>query len=125
MAHQTVREWDVELVPTIAGRSDVPDEACPVEAALNVITGRWSTLIIRELLQRAMSYSDLRRTLPALSDKVLSDRLASLHELGVVQREVDRGYPNRVTYRLTPRGEELRPLMIELYRVGEALLRPA
>ena len=124
MAHQTVREWDAELVPTVAGRSDVPNENCPVEAALKVISGRWSTLIIRELLQRDLSYSELHRTLPALSDKVLSDRLASLHELGVVHRVVERGYPNRVTYRLTPRGEELRPLMVELYRVGEALLRP-
>ncbi|WP_020576789.1 winged helix-turn-helix transcriptional regulator [Actinopolymorpha alba] len=122
MAYQTVRSWDPELVPTPAGRGARPDEACPVEVALRVISGRWSTLLIRELLHGPLSYGAFRKRLPTLTDKVLTDRLAELRGHGIVERQITRGFPSRVTYQLTPRGEALRPLMIELYRTGEALL---
>lgn len=122
MAHQTVRTWDAELVPGSAGRTSVPEPECPVEAALAVISGRWSTLIIRELLHGPHTYSELREVMPSLSDKVLSDRLGSLRTQGVVERRVTSGFPSTVTYRLTRSGESLRPLMIELYRTGEILL---
>ncbi|HEU5128804.1 MAG TPA: helix-turn-helix domain-containing protein [Glycomyces sp.] len=124
MAYQTVRDWDHELVPTTAGRTDAPDPACPVEAALRVIGGRWTTLVIRELLHGPARYGDLRRALPTLSDKVLSERLAALRSLGVVERLASPGFPAAVAYRLTARGETLRPLMVELYRTGSALLAP-
>lgn len=122
MAHQTVRSWDPELVPTSAGRTNMPEEECPVEAAVAVISGRWSTLIIRELLHGPHTYSELGEALPSLSDKVLSDRLGSLRTQGIVERRVTSGFPSTVTYRLTSAGESLRPLMIELYRTGEVLL---
>jgi DNA-binding HxlR family transcriptional regulator len=122
VAHQTVRHWDTDLVPTPDGRTDAPEESCPVEAALKVISGRWSTLIIRELLHGPLSFSEFRTVLPTLSDKVLSERLAFLTEQRVVDREVTPGFPATVTYRLTPGGEALRPLMIALYQTGEALL---
>lgn len=122
MAHQTVRHWDAELVPTIDGRTDAPDHTCPVEAALSVLSGRWSTLIIRELLHGPLTFSQFRTALPALSDKVLSDRLAHLAAHGVVDRRAVAGFPTTVTYRLTSRGRALRPLMLELYRTGQLLL---
>ncbi|WP_100446399.1 winged helix-turn-helix transcriptional regulator [Glycomyces xiaoerkulensis] len=119
-----VRDWDRTLVPTDAGRTDAPDPACPVEAALRVVGGRWTTLVIRELLHGPLSYRDLGRLLPSLSDKVLSERLARLTDLGVAERMEAVGFPTRVTYRLTARGEALRPLMTELYRTGTELLAP-
>lgn len=122
MANQTVRSWDVELVPTAEGRTALPDPTCPVEAALSVIHGRWSTLLIRELLHGPVTFSAFKAALPSLSDKVLSERLAGLADQGVVSRHVTQGFPSTVTYRLTPAGESLRPLMTELYRAGEALL---
>ena len=56
--------------------------------------------------------------LPTLSDKVLSDRLRFLVDAGLVERLVEAGFPSRTRYRLTARGETLRPLLIELYRTG-------
>lgn len=117
-----VRDWDCTLVPTDAGRTDAPDPACPVEAALEVIGGRWTTLVIRELLHGPRGYREFRRTLPSLSDKVLTERLTQLTSLGVAERVATRGFPTRVVYRLTARGEALRPLMAELYRTGTELL---
>lgn len=117
-----VRHWEVDLVPTVEGRTNAPEESCPVEAALKVIGGRWSTLIIRELLHGPISFSEFRTLLPALSDKVLSERLALLTNHRVVERELTPGFPATVTYRLTARGQALRPLMIALYQAGEVLL---
>lgn len=66
-------------------------------------------------------YSSLAESLPRLSDKVLSDRLHELAAAGLVEREVTNGFPRRTEYRLTARGQQLRPLLIELYRTGLAL----
>nr|WP_255672791.1 helix-turn-helix domain-containing protein [Glycomyces amatae] len=122
VTHQTVRDWDRALVPTGAGRTAAPDPACPVEAALEAVRGRWTTLVIRELLHGPRGYREFRRTLPALSDKVLTERLAQLTALGLAERVETSGFPTRVVYRLTARGEALRPLMTELYRTGTELL---
>lgn len=67
------------------------------------------------------SYSDLMASLPQLSDKVLTERLSELVTAGFVERVVTNGFPRRTEYRITQRGQELRPLLIELYRTGLAL----
>ena len=119
MANQTVSPgWDTELVPTAAGDSDEPDPACPVEEALHAISGRWTTLILRNLMSGSRSFSGLASELPRLSDKVLSDRLTVLLRLGLIDKDVSAGFPNRTSYRLTARGRQLRPLLIELYQAG-------
>ncbi|WP_439376857.1 winged helix-turn-helix transcriptional regulator [Amycolatopsis lexingtonensis] len=124
MAHQTVRNWDGELVPSAAGRTDRPSPACPVETALAAIAGRWTTLVLRDLMDGPLSYGELRAALPSISDKVLTERLAALCERGLVRRERRPAFPARVTYDLTDAGRLLRPLLIELYRTGERLLSP-
>jgi DNA-binding HxlR family transcriptional regulator len=114
--------WDPELVPDSRGRIREPDADCPVEAALAAISGRWTTLVIRELMQGPRSFSDLRACLPTLSAKVLTDRLRGLAERGLVVRCRTAGFPARTTYRLTDRGLRLRPLLMTLYEVGSDLL---
>lgn len=123
MAHQTVSTaWDAELVPTPSGRTDAPTDDCPVEVSLAAISGRWTTLILRELMTHGpMSFTHLSERLPRLSDKVLADRLAELADRGLVTRRVVPGFPRRSEYRLTDRGHRLRPLLIQLYRTGMAL----
>lgn len=123
MAHQTVRNWDETFVPSAAGRTDRPTPDCPVEAALAAVAGRWTTLVLRELMHGPHSYSALRAALPRLSDKVLTERLADLRARGLVHRSARAGFPSRVTYDLTDAGRALRPLLVELYRTGEELLR--
>jgi DNA-binding HxlR family transcriptional regulator len=115
------RAWDDELVPDDAGRTDRPEPDCPVEVALAAISGRWTTLVLRELMGGPLSFSALRAALPQLSDKVLDERLRRLRGQGLVGRRVTEGFPNRVSYDLTPVGVRLRPLLIELYRTGQRL----
>ncbi|MFC7307778.1 winged helix-turn-helix transcriptional regulator [Streptomyces monticola] len=133
MAHQTethpgtpdesgeLPAWEAELVPDEHGRSRRPEADCPVEVALAAVAGRWTTLVLRELMSGPHSYTGLRDRLPEISPKVLSDRLRTLEERGLLSRDRLPGFPVRTRYHLTPAGRSLRPLLIELYRTGTAL----
>ncbi|MGW4055258.1 winged helix-turn-helix transcriptional regulator [Streptomyces sp. NPDC004779] len=101
-------------------RVDAPAPDCPVEIALAALRGRWTTLVVRELLGGERGYSELRAALPSLSDKVLSERLAHLAEAGVVTRERHPGWPPTVRYALTPRGRGLGPVLQALWDWGAA-----
>ncbi|MFJ6381669.1 winged helix-turn-helix transcriptional regulator [Kitasatospora sp. NPDC092039] len=114
------RLWDEELVPDGRGRTVRPEAHCPVEVALAAVAGRWTTLVLRELMHGPASYGELRARLPEISSKVLAERLQALGERELVVREWLRGFPVRTSYRLTPAGEALRPLLVELYRTGVA-----
>ncbi|WP_233160511.1 winged helix-turn-helix transcriptional regulator [Actinophytocola xanthii] len=83
--------------------------------SLAAISGRWTTLVLRDLMLGPLTFGQLRAGLPALSAKVLTERLVSLRHQGIVTRGA-RGYE------LTERGRLLRPLLAQLYRTGEALL---
>ncbi|MCO1654183.1 winged helix-turn-helix transcriptional regulator [Pseudonocardia humida] len=77
--------------------------------------------MLRDLMHGPRSFGELRAGLPAISDKVLAERLAGLRARGLVERREQRGFPTRGSYRLTPEGASLRPLLVELYRAGERL----
>ncbi|MEU7478848.1 helix-turn-helix domain-containing protein [Lentzea sp. NPDC042327] len=114
--------WDEELVPTERGRTVAPSAACPVEVALAAVSGRWATLVLRDLMGGPRSFSGLRAGLPQLSAKVLTERLDGLVAQGLVRRDRSPGFPARTEYALTDAGVALRPLLLELYRTGERLL---
>ncbi|CAL9348723.1 hypothetical protein SUDANB106_00425 [Streptomyces sp. enrichment culture] len=115
------RDWDVRLVPDERGRTRRPEPDCPVEIALAAVSGRWTTLVLRELAHEAHSFGELRGRLPEISAKVLAERLRTLEERGLVNRERLRGFPVRTRYRLTAAGRAVRPLLVELYRTGLAI----
>lgn len=122
--HQTeTRGWDPELVPDERGRTAAPEPDCPVEVALAAISGRWTTLVLRELMHGPRTFSDLRAALPRLSAKILTERLRELTARGLAEREQVNAFPSRVSYRLTAAGLALRPLLISLYDTGSALMR--
>jgi DNA-binding HxlR family transcriptional regulator len=90
----------------------VPLHACSyTEEVFGVLGKRWSGVLLDLLLQRPARFSELSATLPQISNRVLTDRLAELQTAGLVLREVDPGPPVVVTYRLTERGAGLRPAM--------------
>jgi DNA-binding HxlR family transcriptional regulator len=81
---------------------------CPAARALETIGERWSLLIVRDLLAGPRRFSDLRRSLAAITPKGLSARLRALEADGIVAREV--AGEREVWYRLTPKGEALEPV---------------
>jgi DNA-binding HxlR family transcriptional regulator len=99
------------------------DEYCAIAKSLDVVGDRWTLLIVRELaLRGACRYTDLRHGLPGIASNLLAERLRELHRAGVIARE-DAPPPIATTlFRLTPRGEELRPLLEDLLRWGLPLM---
>jgi DNA-binding HxlR family transcriptional regulator len=82
---------------------------CPVAMASEVLTERWTPLVVRELLCGSTRFNDLRRGVPLMSPSLLSKRLKSLERVGIIERRTSG--PQGVEYRLTPAGEELRPIV--------------
>ena len=102
------------------------DEACSIARALGVVGERWTLLILREACLGATRFAEFRDRLGVAPD-VLSDRLATLVEFGVMAREPYRepGARSRSAYRLTPAGQELRVVLAALQQWGdEHLPRP-
>jgi DNA-binding HxlR family transcriptional regulator len=92
-----------------------PGAVCPhFHAAIELIGKRWTGAIICALGERPMRFRELARTVPGLSDRLLSQRLRELEEEGLVQRQVEAGTPVRVTYSLTAMGGDLGPAIKEL-----------
>ena len=91
---------------------------CPTEFALAVLGGKWKTVILCYLKFRPMRYGELRRLLPRVSDKVLSERLRDLEAVGLVTRAVERGAPAVIVYSLSARGDALRPMLSAVYKWG-------
>jgi DNA-binding HxlR family transcriptional regulator len=88
---------------------------CPTEFAIDVLGGKWKTVILAYLKERPMRYSELRKLLPELSDKVLTDRLRDLGDAGLVVR---RKATRSDVYVLSARGESLRAILSGLYEWG-------
>ena len=94
------------------------DQYCGVARALDVLGERWTLLIIRDLLPGPRRYGQLAEHLPGIGTDLLTARLRLLEENGLVERESVGGVGGGITYRLTDAGEQLRPLIAELARVG-------
>ncbi|MGW2746892.1 winged helix-turn-helix transcriptional regulator [Streptomyces sp. NPDC001450] len=85
-----------------------------ITRVFQVLGKRWNGPILSVLQGRRTHFADLRRAIPGISERMLSDRLAELGGAGLVVREVDEGPPLRVSYRLTESGAALEPALREL-----------
>lgn len=97
-------------------------EDCPVKAAIDVIGGKWKPLILRELKDGPRRFGELRRAIPGVRHKVLTEQLRQLEDADIVTRRV---YGERVIqseYRLSSYGETLRPALNALAVWGAAHL---
>jgi DNA-binding HxlR family transcriptional regulator len=102
------------------------DQYCPAARALDVVGDRWTLLIVRELLNRgAARYTDLKDGLPGIATNLLADRLRELEENGIITREAAPPPIATSLFRLTPRGEALKPVLTALGLWGMPLLEEA
>ena len=93
--------------------------SCPVELALNVLSGKWKSVLLAHLKDGSLRYGELRRRIPRLSDKILTERLRDLEERGLVRRSRTPGLRAHRVYELTESGTSLRPVLEALYAWGE------
>ena len=95
--------------------------SCPVETAMSIIGGRWRAVIIYYLLRGEMRFSELRRAIPNISQRMLTQDLRGLEAAGIIARTAHAEVPPRVEYRLTPLGERLQPSIAALLAWGGEL----
>ena len=91
------------LVKTI----HIDDPVCPNARTAEIISGKWTLLIIRDLASGVKRFNQLERSLRGISPKTLSERLRSLEEEGIIIRQTFAEVPPRVEYSLTTRGLDL------------------
>jgi DNA-binding HxlR family transcriptional regulator len=91
---------------------------CPTEFTLQVLGGKWKTVILCYLKLGPLRYAELRKLIPKLSDKVLSQRLHELTEAGLIERSRPDGDKVEV-YALAPRAQSLSVILTELYSWGD------
>jgi DNA-binding HxlR family transcriptional regulator len=84
---------------------------CPIEEAMQTLSGRWPTLLLYYLKDGAKRFNELRRDNPTVSHRMLSLELRKLEGAGIVRRTAHVGYPLRVDYALTGFGRRLVPLI--------------
>ena len=96
-------------------------EQCPVETAVRALDGKWTMLIVRELLPGPRRFGELADALPHVGPKTLVERLRYLEGQGVLVRTDHRERPRRVDYRLSETGEHLAAVVRELWSWGALL----
>ena len=100
----------------------MPDDSCPVCATADIICGKWTILVIRDLSYGRSRFCELERSLAGISPRTLSLRLRALEEQGIVERQTFPEVPPRVEYSLTTKGEALVPLIDGMRAYGREWL---
>ena len=98
------------------------DPTCPVCATADIICGKWTILVIRDLAEGRSRFCELERSLAGISPRTLSLRLRALEEQGIVERHTFPEVPPRVEYSLTPKGMAIVPLIDDMRRYGREWL---
>src|SRR5215467_10880690 len=98
------------------------DDICPVARTAEIISGKWTLLIIRDLATGTKRFSQLERSLHGISPKTLSERLGSLEHEGIIKRQTFAEVPPKVEYTLTEKGQALVVLVEEMRAYGKRWL---
>ena len=95
---------------------------CPVAKTAEIISGKWTLLIIRDLTTGTKRFSELERSLVGISPKTLSERLSSLEREGILHRRTFAEVPPRVEYSLTEKGQALAQVIDAMRAYGNTWL---
>lgn len=97
---------------TMIRKEDLP--ACPVATTVQLIGNKWKLLILRNLMTKTHRFNELKKTIPGISQKVLTDNLRDLEASQIVKRTVYPVIPPKVEYELTDIGESMRPIIKDM-----------
>ncbi|HEX8918165.1 MAG TPA: helix-turn-helix domain-containing protein [Chloroflexota bacterium] len=99
-----------------------PQSVCPIANAARLLGDRWTLVILRDLVDGPMRFSELEDTSGGISPRTLADRLREMESQGLISRESFREIPPRVEYRLTSKGEATLPVIDALRVFGDSWL---
>jgi DNA-binding HxlR family transcriptional regulator len=98
------------------------DPSCPVCRTADIVCGKWTLLLVRDLAEGCSRFCELERSLAGISPRTLSLRLRALEEEGIVERQTFAEVPPRVEYSLTAKGRALIPIIEGMREYGERWL---
>jgi DNA-binding HxlR family transcriptional regulator len=98
------------------------ENPCPVGCCAEIISGKWTLLLIRDLAEGSQRFCELERSLEGISPRTLSLRLRALEEEGILERQTFPEVPPRVEYGLTEKGRALIPIVEAMRAYGEEWL---
>ena len=99
------------------------DGSCPVQRTAQVLDGKWTILVLRDLLGGKRRYSELQRSLAGISPRLLAARLKALEQQGLVTRSAFATVPPTTEYALTARGQQIMPVVQAMAAYGQSLLK--
>ena len=91
---------------------------CPVAVTLNLIGGKYKSLILWHLTDSTLRFGELRKLIPLATPKMLTQQLRELEQDALIIRTVYPVVPPKVEYKLSPLGESLRPILVQMYEWG-------
>ncbi|PJG42481.1 MarR family transcriptional regulator [Acinetobacter tandoii] len=93
---------------------------CAVEAAIGILDGKWKSIILWHLLtEHTLRFSEIRKRIPNVTQRMLTNQLRELEEDGIIHRQVYPQVPPKVEYSLTPLGLSLREILMALKAWGD------
>ncbi|TYP75442.1 winged helix-turn-helix transcriptional regulator [Paenibacillus methanolicus] len=108
------------MAKRIDGFSDCASyEGCPVEFTLDVIGGKWKSVLLYHLIGGTKRFNEFRRICPNITQRMLTLQLRELEQDGIVHREVYQQVPPKVEYSLTTFGRTLEPIIMSMKQWGE------
>lgn len=99
----------------------IPDSQrspCPVACTLDVLGDKWTLIVVRDLLLGKTTYGELQQSPESIPTNILADRLKRLQAAGVIEKALYQERPPRYAYRLTQKGRDLGPVLLEMVRWG-------
>lgn len=99
--------------------NEINSLGCPMTSVMNVIGGKWKVIILFHLRDSTLRFGELKRCIPNITQKMLTQQLRELEEDGLVSRKVYAEVPPKVEYSSTPLSDELRPILDMLCEWGE------
>ena len=98
------------------------DDTCPIFRTAEIVCGKWTLLLVRDLADGRTRFCELERSLAGISPRTLSLRLRALEEEGMIERHTYPEVPPRVEYALTEKGRDLLPLIADMRTYGSRWL---
>ncbi len=93
---------------------------CSVEAAISLIDGKWKCVILFQLLRGTLRFNEIRRRVPGVTQRMLTNQLRELEADGLILRQVYAEVPPKVEYSLSPLGRSMEPVLVALKGWGDA-----
>jgi len=93
---------------------------CSVEAAISLIDGKWKCVILFQLLRGTLRFNEIRRRVPGVTQRMLTNQLRELEADGLIVRQVYAEVPPKVEYSLSPLGRSMEPVLMALKGWGDA-----